>query len=133
MRQPGSWPSRRTDSRSTAVLPRLHMNACYAVVHCSHGKLSSRPLFMFTNPLIHGCSENGEGREQKKNGFWPTDELSLSFHSLTSSFFFALSLFFSACLGCLPFSLALITALVNCVSRAEIVLIRGTATFASVI
>lgn len=121
--------------KHTAVLPWLHMNACYAVVHSSHGKSSSGLLFMFTNPLIRGCRGNDEGREKKKNGLRPADELSLSTLLFLSSFssFFALSLFFSACLGCLPFSFALITALAKLCQRAEIVLMRGPAAFASVI
>lgn len=115
-------PDALTAKAQTAVLLRLHMNACYAVVHSSHGKSSSELLFMLTNLLIHGCRGNGRvgQTEQKKNDLWPTDELSLStllFLSPISSFLPRLS--FSACLGCLPFPFALITALVNCVSEPK--------------
>lgn len=43
----------------------------------------------------------------------------MSCHCPPSSLSLALSLFFPACLGCLPFSLALITAFVNCVSEPK--------------
>lgn len=117
-------PGALTAEVETAVLPWLCMNACYAVVHSSHGKSSSGFLFMFTTLLIRASRGNDKGRAQRernKNGLWPIDELSLPillFLSSVSSFF-ALSLFCSACLGCLPFSFALITALVNCVSEPK--------------
>lgn len=98
-----------------------------------HGFYLSSPAL-----LICGCKRKrqreGPGRERKKNGLWPEDESPLS--ALPPS-----PLSFSACLGCLPFSFALITAFVKkkkegekkLCQRAEIVLMRGLAAFASVI
>lgn len=127
VRQSGNWPNRSvlTAKAETAVLLRLHMNACYAVVHSSHGKSSSGFLFMSTNPLIHGCRENDEmgggGRQSKRQ---MTCGLPMSCHCPPSSFsllflhFCPISLSLRAW-DASRFPFSLITALVNCVSEPK--------------
>ena len=130
--RPACW-----QQKPTAVLPRLHLNAYYAVVHSSHGKSSSWLLFMFTNSLIRACRRSEEGREQKKNGLQPTDELSLSSLLLLSLLFFCfiffLSFLFLRVPGMPPIFLCSNYCLSKLCQRAEIVLMRGPAGFASVI
>lgn len=116
----------------------LRMNACYAVLHSSHGKSSSGLLFMFTDPLSHGCRGSDGGREQgeqKKNGLWPTDELSLStILSLCPLFLLLCSVSLLLRVpGMPPIFLCSNYCLSKLCQRAEIVLMRGPAVFASVI
>lgn len=119
----GSWPE---------------MNACCAVVHSSLGKSSSGLLFLFTNPLICRCRGSSKGREQKENVLWPVDELSLStlfLPSSFSSFLFLppLVLPFLRVPGMPPIFFCSNYCFSKLCQRAEIVLMRGPAAFASVI
>lgn len=89
-------------------------------------------LFIFTNPLICGRRGGDKGREQrehKRNGLWPEDELSLSALLSLSR---PISLF-PRMPGMPPVFPCSNYCLRKLCQRAEIVLMRGPAAFASVI